>query len=240
MLFVHGFGGRTNHFAPQLEHFKRRCRVVAIDRRGHGQSDKPEGPYTIGAIAEEVAWTARELGLYKPVLVAHSMGVIALEVAHRYPDLASALVLIDAPIFLPREVEGAFQQLLQGLRSPAYADVIAQTCDQLIFLPTDDRARRERLHAEMLETPQHVLASTWEHFLAYDAAPAAAHCKLPLLCIAAVMPSDETRLRELCPQLWVGRTVGAGHFPQLEVPAQVNAMVERFLALNTNSTPSRN
>src|SRR5688572_6225426 len=76
MLFVHGFGGDTRHFEPQMEHFQRTRRVVAIDRRGHGQSDKPEGPYSVPAIAEEVAWTARELGLHRPVIVVHSMGAI--------------------------------------------------------------------------------------------------------------------------------------------------------------------
>src|SRR5690349_11559301 len=79
LLFVHGFGGSTAHFAPQLEYFKTLHRVVAIDRRGHGRSDKPEGSYTIPDIAEEVGWTVRELGLRKPVLVVHSMGAIGFE-----------------------------------------------------------------------------------------------------------------------------------------------------------------
>ncbi len=38
-----------------------------------------------------------------------------------------------------------------------------------------------------------------------------------------------TRLHELCPHLLYGQTVGSGHFCQLEVPEQINAMIERFL-----------
>lgn len=232
LLFVHGFGGSSDHFEPQLEHFGRRHRVVALDRRGHGRSDRPEGPYTLPAIAEEVAWTARELGMEKPVLVVHSMGAIGLEVVAKNPDLVSALVVLDAPAFPPEPVKVMFRELLEGLRSPAYEQVISGVCDRLIFLPTDDRARRERLHAAMLETPQHVLAATWEGFLAYDPAPAAAQCKVPLLYVGGVMPCDEARLRELCPQVVIGRTVGAGHMHQLEVPDQVNAMIERFLRVS--------
>jgi pimeloyl-ACP methyl ester carboxylesterase len=127
-------------------------------------------------------------------------------------------------------VRATFTELLAGLRSPAYRDVITGMCDQLIFLPTDDRARRAALHAALLETPQHILVSTWEHFLAYDPAPAAAACKVPLLFISSVMPCDEAGMRALVPHLVFGRTVGAGHFPQLEVPEQVNAMIDRFLA----------
>lgn len=233
MLFVHGFGGDARHFAPQMAHFGRGRRVVAIDRRGHGRSDKPQGPYSIPAIAEEVGWTARELGLHRPVLVVHSMGAIGFELVARHPELASALVVLDAPALPPAPVVAAFEQLLAGLRTPAYREVIAQTCDQLIFLPTDDKARRAALHAAMLETPQHVLVSTWEHFMAYDLRASAARCRVPLLCIQSVMPFDEAGMRALCPQLVVGRTVGAGHMHQLEVPAQVNAMIEQFLAVST-------
>jgi pimeloyl-ACP methyl ester carboxylesterase len=40
---------------------------------------------------------------------------------------------------------------------------------------------------------------------------------------------DALRLRQVKPDLEVAVTVGAGHFNQLEVPQQVNAMIERFL-----------
>jgi pimeloyl-ACP methyl ester carboxylesterase len=40
---------------------------------------------------------------------------------------------------------------------------------------------------------------------------------------------DALRLRQIKPDLEIGVTVGAGHFNQLEVPQQVNAMIERFL-----------
>jgi pimeloyl-ACP methyl ester carboxylesterase len=230
LLFVHGWGGQASHFAPQMEHFKRSHRVVALDRRGHGNSDKPEGPYSIPAIAEEIAWTARELGLHKPVVVVHSMGAIGMELASRYPELASALVVLDAPAFAPPAVREVFQGILAGLRTPDYRDAVNATCDRLIFLPTDDKTRRAALHGALVANPQHILVSTWAEFLAYDAAPAAAACRIPLLYIGGVMPHDEAMMRAACPHIVIGRTVGAGHFHQLEVPTQVNAMIERFLA----------
>jgi pimeloyl-ACP methyl ester carboxylesterase len=230
MLFVHGFGGSAAHFAPQLERFQRSRRVVALDRRGHGRSDKVDGPYSIPGIAEEVIWTAHELGLHKPILVVHSMGVIGLEAVKQAPDFASALVILDAPALPPPPVRQAFVDMLGGLKSPAYKEVIDGMCDRLIFLPTDDKQRRAKLHAALVETPQSILVSTWEQFLAYDPVPAARTCKLPMLYIGAVMPCDETKMRELCPQIQFGRTVGAGHFHQLEVPEQVNAMIERFVS----------
>jgi hypothetical protein len=40
-----------------------------------------------------------------------------------------------------------------------------------------------------------------------------------------------TRTKELMPEMHVGRTVGSGHFCQLEVPDQINAMLARFIAV---------
>jgi pimeloyl-ACP methyl ester carboxylesterase len=57
---------------------------------------------------------------------------------------------------------------------------------------------------------------------------------VPTLLLRADLstPANTHRLREIKPDLEVGITVGAGHFHQLEVPEQVNAMIERFLALS--------
>lgn len=235
LLLVHGFGGDHTHLAPQFEYFRRNHRVVAVDRRGHGQSDKPEQAYTIAGFADDLAWLCRELGLYQPVIVAHSMGAIGLELAARFPDLPAGLVILDAPFLPPPPVLDSFRQMLEGLRSPAYREVLRQVADTIIFLPTDDRERKARLVAAMSNTPQHVLVSSWENFIAHDTAAAAAACQVPLLHIGSVFPADLTRFKELCPQLVNGQTVGAGHFHQLEVPEQVNEMIERFLAVSLKS-----
>jgi pimeloyl-ACP methyl ester carboxylesterase len=59
-------------------------------------------------------------------------------------------------------------------------------------------------------------------------------CGVPTLLLRAGLGSkpDALRLRQIKPDLEVGITVGAGHFHQLEVPEQVNAMIERFLAIS--------
>jgi pimeloyl-ACP methyl ester carboxylesterase len=166
------------------------------------------------------------------VLVVHSQGGIGLEVAARAPELLSALVLVDCPFAPPPPVVAAFQGALAGLRSPAYREVIDGLADQVVFLPTDDADRRARLTAALKAQPQEVLAGTWEAFLEHDQAAAAAHCHVPLLHLGGVMPVDRDRLRALCPQVTFGMTVGAGHYLQLEVPEQVNAMLDRFLKVN--------
>src|SRR5882757_6528037 len=66
--------------------------------------------------------------------------------------------------------------------------------------------------------------------------PAAEACKIPMAYISADVPlvnmaRDLDRLQELCPKLVVAKTMLAGHFNTIEVADQVNAMLDRFLAV---------
>jgi pimeloyl-ACP methyl ester carboxylesterase len=157
------------------------------------------------------------------------MDKIAFDLAARYPDLPSAVVIIDGPTFVPAEVGAAFQAVLEGFRSPAYKEAIRQLAEQAIFLPNDNSERKRRIINDLTANPQHVIVSTWENYLAYDVTPAIAACKTPLLFIQSHFPANVDRLRELCPQVVVEHTTGAGYFSQLEAPEQVNAIIERFL-----------
>jgi len=63
-----------------------------------------------------------------------------------------------------------------------------------------------------------------------DGIRSAQACRVPVLHInAATYRPELGRFRDACPQLVTGQTVGAGHFNMLEVPEQVNAMIDRFL-----------
>jgi hypothetical protein len=82
-------------------------------------------------------------------------------------------------------------------------------------------------------TPQHVAASAFvNHLIEYDASAAAAGCEMPAAYIsAATSIADLARFRAACPQLVTAQTLGSGHFSPLEVPDQINTMIERFLAI---------
>jgi len=114
-------------------------------------------------------------------------------------------------------------------RGPNYAEAARQFVDG-VFLPTDDPTRRAEILDKTAECPQHVLSSAWEQMISYDASAAAAACRAPVCYMSAATPlADLSRFQALCPQLVTGQTVGAGHFHELEVPDQINAMIERFL-----------
>jgi pimeloyl-ACP methyl ester carboxylesterase len=235
LLFIHGWAGDHSTFNLQCAHFSATHRIIAVDLAGHGASDKPFRSYSMTSFAQDIAWLCMQLDVVKPVIVGHSMGGnIALEIAARYPDLVAAILLIDSVVFpLPGLKEQGLQPVEAALRGSAYREAIRQAVAGL-FLPTDDQACKAQLMKQAATTPQHVALSAFQnHLITYDAGEFAAACKVPVGYIAASSPmTDLARFRALCPQLVTSQVMQAGHFAPLVAPDQVNAMIERFLALN--------
>ncbi|MDD1522031.1 MULTISPECIES: alpha/beta fold hydrolase [Bradyrhizobium] len=232
-LFVHGLGGDRTHFAPQMEYFGRHGRALNAELRGHGESDKPHQDYSIEGFAEDLVWLCARQEITKPVIVGQSMGGnMALEIAARYPDFPAGLVLLDSGVLFPASAGAVFTSYLEGLQGPNFADeirkIVADSC-----LPTD----RCHAHVEQtfLATPQHVLVSTFRSLFPWDvhrAGQCAQACRVPVLYIeAAHRLADLNRLGALCPQLVTAKAVGSGHFLSLEVPEQIDAMIDRFISL---------
>jgi pimeloyl-ACP methyl ester carboxylesterase len=233
ILFVHGWCCDHTYFAPQFEHFRRTHRVIAVDQRGHGASDKPQQEYSMVALADDLAWLCKQLHIERPVVIGHSMGgVAALTLAWRFPEVPAAIATVDSPILLPAAVVDTLGPFIAALRGPGYRDVQRQFVADMLFIASDDPQRKARIIDAMSSAPQHVMASAFEQIFAFDHAAAAAACTVPWLFINTAHPPEYlSRLREACPQVTIGQTVGAGHFSQLEVPEQVNAMLDRFLTL---------
>jgi pimeloyl-ACP methyl ester carboxylesterase len=194
LLFVHGLACDHTFFAPQVEHFRRAHRTLAVDLRGHGASDRPRHDYTMAGFADDLAWLCGELKIERPIVVGHSMGgVIGLVLAARFPTLPAAVVMVDTPIAAiagPRPPADPRSQIVAAMHGPNYRDAARQFVEPM-FLPTDDRGGRARIVEQMTSAPQHVIASALEQTWSCDLASAAAACKVPALYIQAHRPRPE-------------------------------------------------
>jgi len=235
IFFVHGWGCDHTYFTPQFEYFGGRGHtVVSVDLRGHGESSKPRQEYSIDIFAEDIASIAAELNLQRPVLVGHSMGgVITFEVAARHPELPSAIVMIDSPVTRPAASRAAMPAFLQELEGPNYRAALSKYVSEALFLPTDDEERKAHILARMTKTEQHVLVSAFRGMQKFNLERTSDRIICPSLYIAADdRPlTDLPQLFDHAPNLLFGQTVGSGHFCQLEVPEQINAMISRFISI---------
>ena len=79
IVFVHGWSCDRSYLAPQFEFFAPGHAVLALDLRGHGESEKPApdpGRYDVDVLADDVLAIAAAAGLRRPVLVGHSLGAL--------------------------------------------------------------------------------------------------------------------------------------------------------------------
>src|SRR3989449_6547078 len=150
-VFVHGWTCNRSFFAPQAEYFSRRHRVVSLDLRGHGDSDKPQGKYPIAAYAEDIAYVVDQLGLGQPVAVGHSMGgITVLQLAAAHPDRVSAIVMVDpAPFVFPPELRTAIEAMIAAIEA-GNQEPRRQFVEKNLFLPASDRKLVEDVLAVMM------------------------------------------------------------------------------------------
>jgi long-chain acyl-CoA synthetase len=95
-VFVHGFGGQAEQWHYQLQKFSIENRVVALDLRGHGLSDKPARGYDMPQLVDDLETALTLLKVKgKFVLVGHSYGgAISTEYTLKNPERVERLILM--------------------------------------------------------------------------------------------------------------------------------------------------
>jgi pimeloyl-ACP methyl ester carboxylesterase len=97
LLLVHGYGSWLDSWKLVQPELAKDRRVVSLDLKGFGLSEKPQGAYGPEAHAREVTRLADQLGLERPILVGHSYGGgVVLRAVLRSEESFSGVVLVSA------------------------------------------------------------------------------------------------------------------------------------------------
>jgi pimeloyl-ACP methyl ester carboxylesterase len=95
VIFIHGYGAKKEIWKPQVAEMSKRFKLVTFDLRGTGESDRPNIPYTMEMMAEDVNGLAEFLNIKKAHIIGRSFGgMIAQNVSLLYPEKVEKLVLI--------------------------------------------------------------------------------------------------------------------------------------------------
>jgi pimeloyl-ACP methyl ester carboxylesterase len=237
VLLIHGGFGNRTYFAHQMAHLARRRRVIALDLRGHGESDAPAA-VSVEDFAADVIAVAADAGVESAVLCGHSIaGYVALMIAAARPELVRGIVMLDAAILFPEAARRhVVETFLPALETEQWLDALrgyfARTLD-----PQDPPELVARVMADLGRTRPEIARAFFSSIFGAEFADRQRrqadalkdlHC--PLLYVHAKAPADLQRLRELRPDAMIEQVVGSGHWLMLSVPDQVNALLDRFLA----------
>ena len=96
IVLIHGANGALQDFTATIfDQLAEQYRVIAIDRPGHGYSERPDGPVPVDLQAAMLQRLLAHLGVDRPVVVGFSFGAaVALAHALNYPDKTAALVTL--------------------------------------------------------------------------------------------------------------------------------------------------
>lgn len=228
VLFIHSSAGNVTHWASQMEALSSRCRVVAVDLHGHGESDSPmNGDYSVEALAADVGRVIDELGLAPCVLVGHSLGgIVALDYAVHHPETVKGLFLLD-PGNDSRHLSGEQKQALVRAMQESYRETSEGYWRALIGA---DDGVRTRLMNDLHAASPEAMRGEMQAMFDYDPLPALGRFKNPVFCLVAKSTQSPSSLNLLRPDLPHEVVADAGHWLQLSQPAQVSQSIRNFLA----------
>jgi len=251
LLLIHGFGASTytwRHVAPELA---KSYRVIAVDLKGFGQSDKPfDGRYSVYDQAELLAQLIEDKDLRDLTLVGHSFGggvalLLALEADQRLDGRITRLVLLDS-IAYPQNIPVFFRLLDVPLVSQLGVRMVPPSVQARVALQIayfdDSKIDPEEveLYAAPLKTAagKHAIIHSARQIVPEDIAELSERYKtiaLPTLILWCdhdrIVPLEVgIKLRRTLPNSTLRLVEDCGHMPQEEQPASTLALIKGFIA----------
>ena len=111
VVLIHSLAMDRRFWQPVVERLAGRVPVLVYDCRGHGESDKPAGPYTVELFARDLADLLDHVGWRSALVGGASMGgCIALAFAIRHPARVAALGLVDTTAWYGPDAPRSWEQ----------------------------------------------------------------------------------------------------------------------------------
>ncbi len=118
VFMIHGIYDEWASWNLVYDAFLDHYRVIAVDLRGHGKSDKPQRGYELTDYAADMAAVIRALDVGPIAVVGHSLGAVTTGfLAADYPDLVKAVVLEDPPGRFDPKSGGRMSPMLDAKRT---------------------------------------------------------------------------------------------------------------------------
>ena len=248
IAFVHGFACTHIDWQPQIKHFRATHSVVACDLRGHGATPGDSRDCSIENYGADVAALLGELKFPPAILVGHSMGCRVVLQAYLYaPERVAAIVLIDGSRLGFGDPVVAERVMNEQLRATGYGVFARRLFDEM-FIVSSDPKLKTTLMDRALQLRSEIGSTLFPRMVGWDARrmeAALAAVRVPLMVIQSTMMNAERirvslsanqtsswldLVKTRAPTARIEIVTGAGHFPQLEAPEKINALLADFAA----------
>lgn len=239
LLFIHGLGSCALDWEHQVPAFAKSHQVITCDLRGHGNSDKPAGPYSIKMFAADAEGLLRALGIQSAHVVGVSLGGgIAFQLAADAPALVKTLTVVNSA---PEMILHTFKERL-GLWTRFFivwtmgiAKMGAVIAPRLFPSP-DHAALRDSFVQRFSRNDKRAYLAALRALVGWSVTARLGAIACPVLVISADQDYTPLALKEAyvakMPEARLVVIPDSRHGVPMERPEQFNAVLTEFLAAN--------
>jgi pimeloyl-ACP methyl ester carboxylesterase len=238
LFLIHGIGASRHTWDGLVGavHHKHRC--IHYDLRGHGLSPKPEPPYRLDDLVEDLEALRAELGIAKAHFAGHSLGgMIGPAYARRYPQRVLSLGLFSTAAFRTAEDSARVKAVVAAMREKGIAPVLGTLKDRW-FTPAFAERRPdviERRLQQVIDCDPAVFLSVFDIYAETEMAPWIHEVDVPALVLTGehdggCPPRLNAEIAKALPKADLVVLPGLRHAILLEAADQVAEPMLRFLA----------
>jgi pimeloyl-ACP methyl ester carboxylesterase len=204
--------------------------VVAVDPRGHGDSDRPGCCYEVADMAADVVATLDALAIDRAVLVGHSGSCLAARhAAAMYPDRIAGIVLIGSPFILDASRLGSFVDDVRSLDDPVPEAFVRGFQAGATHVAIPD-AFFDRLVSESRKLPAMVWRATLEGLLRFRDVDVLDRITCPTRLVwgdrdRIVSRDEQEQLARGIPGATLTIVSDTGHCPHWERPEEISELL---------------
>lgn len=236
MVFVHGWTANMNFWREQRSYFSGRNKMVFIDTRGHGLSEKPleRELYTLDHFVSDLSRVVDEVGLDKFILVGHSFGsMISMKYCHDYPDMVAGLILLGGGVKIRASHRYGYPIALL-LGKVAYTFSSRYVLNLSFSKNSPEELKKWGWKQAMEYSPSYAVLNVYRTLAKIDLRETASKIKIPTLIIVgeedrALPVSKSIELSKLIENSKLVVIPKAGHCVMLERPEDVNRAMSDFI-----------
>ena len=236
LLFIHGLGSSLRDWEEQVPVFSKKFKVITLDLRGHGQTDKPKGPYSISMFAEDIAELIKSLKVDPVHVVGISLGgAIGFHLAIDHPDITKSLVVVNMSASVPikslKEKQMFFLRVLivkmMGMKK--MGEVLAKR----LFIKPEQEELREKMASRWAENDKKAYLSSLKTLKNWSVLERLQEIKCPTLVISSdedyTPLSDKEEYTALISNAKLVVIEDARHAVSVEKPGELNTILMDFL-----------
>jgi pimeloyl-ACP methyl ester carboxylesterase len=244
LILLHGIARTAHNFDHLAAHFTDRFHVLAVDMRGHGDSEwHPQEAYLVEDYVSDIEALIDALRLREIVLWGNSTGGrVAQMIAGRRPELVAAAVIEDVGPERPQAISNRRANRMSEEESGWESlDALFERTKKQYPRVADDVLREFVEHGSKQRADGRFVwkrdPAILKGFVATELWHTIAKIKAPIVYILGgasdIVPAEAQReLRATLPQSEIITMPGLGHYPSDEEPAQFLEIVDEFLKRN--------